>query len=405
MVSLLRGAEAALRHAAGRARHGRRVRAGRPHHRAGLRPRDRHRHAGRDPRHPEVRQAYLGEEAALMLRVDEPRSLLRRQPGAVRHRFRGRRRRGRDADGPQRHGQDDDGARGDGPAARLRAARSSSTASAIDRPAVVSASPGSASAWCPRAGRSSPTSRCARTWSPPRPTAPAAPTLDARRACSSSSRGSPSGRAIAATSSSGGEQQMLAIGRALMTNPRLLILDEATEGLAPLIRQEIWACLARLKARGPGDPGDRQERRQPDRASPTATTSSRRAASCGPGTSAALAGDEDAAAPLSRGVDFPLSVGSSLEARFARRADFSLWSADKFPTRRRAIPSEISLRTVKGPESAARSKLIMGNGRRFEARKQRLFPRPLPVIGVRRGIMQCRAHDEAHRTAPLPWCS
>jgi branched-chain amino acid transport system ATP-binding protein len=50
---------------------------------------------------------------------------------------------------------------------------------------------------------------------------------------------------------SGGEQQMLAIGRALMTNPRLLILDEATEGLAPLIRAEIWRCLARLKASGP----------------------------------------------------------------------------------------------------------------------------------------------------------
>src|SRR5262245_31243208 len=49
---------------------------------------------------------------------------------------------------------------------------------------------------------------------------------------------------------SGGEQQMLAIGRALMTNPRLLILDEATEGLAPLIRAEIWACLARLKQDG-----------------------------------------------------------------------------------------------------------------------------------------------------------
>jgi branched-chain amino acid transport system ATP-binding protein len=49
---------------------------------------------------------------------------------------------------------------------------------------------------------------------------------------------------------SGGEQQMLAIGRALMTNPRLLILDEATEGLAPLIRAEIWRCLARLKAEG-----------------------------------------------------------------------------------------------------------------------------------------------------------
>jgi branched-chain amino acid transport system ATP-binding protein len=49
---------------------------------------------------------------------------------------------------------------------------------------------------------------------------------------------------------SGGEQQMLAIGRALMTNPRLLILDEATEGLAPLVRAEIWRCLARLKALG-----------------------------------------------------------------------------------------------------------------------------------------------------------
>ncbi|MDF2096567.1 ABC transporter ATP-binding protein [Aquibaculum arenosum] len=49
---------------------------------------------------------------------------------------------------------------------------------------------------------------------------------------------------------SGGEQQMLAIGRALMTNPALLILDEATEGLAPLIRHEIWECLARLKAEG-----------------------------------------------------------------------------------------------------------------------------------------------------------
>jgi branched-chain amino acid transport system ATP-binding protein len=49
---------------------------------------------------------------------------------------------------------------------------------------------------------------------------------------------------------SGGEQQMLAIGRALMLSPRLLILDEATEGLAPLIREEIWACLARLKGLG-----------------------------------------------------------------------------------------------------------------------------------------------------------
>ena len=49
---------------------------------------------------------------------------------------------------------------------------------------------------------------------------------------------------------SGGEQQMLSIGRALMTNPALLILDEATEGLAPLVRREIWACLATLKTAG-----------------------------------------------------------------------------------------------------------------------------------------------------------
>jgi branched-chain amino acid transport system ATP-binding protein len=49
---------------------------------------------------------------------------------------------------------------------------------------------------------------------------------------------------------SGGEQQMLAIGRALMTNPKLLVLDEATEGLAPLIREEIWTMLGDLKKQG-----------------------------------------------------------------------------------------------------------------------------------------------------------
>lgn len=53
-----------------------------------------------------------------------------------------------------------------------------------------------------------------------------------------------------ASSLSGGEQQMLAIGRALMTNPRLLVLDEATEGLAPVIRRDIWAAIRKLKAAG-----------------------------------------------------------------------------------------------------------------------------------------------------------
>ena len=53
-----------------------------------------------------------------------------------------------------------------------------------------------------------------------------------------------------ASTLSGGEQQMLAIGRALMTNPRLLILDEATEGLAPVIRDDIWSAIRKLKAEG-----------------------------------------------------------------------------------------------------------------------------------------------------------
>jgi branched-chain amino acid transport system ATP-binding protein len=71
-----------------------------------------------------------------------------------------------------------------------------------------------------------------------------------RPASTNSSRASRSAAKNLGNQLSGGEQQMLAIGRALVTNPRLLILDEATEGLAPLVREEIWACLARLRARG-----------------------------------------------------------------------------------------------------------------------------------------------------------
>ncbi len=133
---------------------------------------------------------------------------------------------------------------------------------AIDGACRPTASPSSGSAWCRRDGRSFPTSRRARTSSPPPPTATASPnpwTLD--KVCALfprlAERIGSMGNLL-----SGGEQQMLAIGRALMTNPRLLILDEATEGLAPLIRAEIWRCLGRLKAEGPGDPRHRQERRR-----------------------------------------------------------------------------------------------------------------------------------------------
>ena len=115
-----------------------------------------------------------------------------------------------------------------------------------DRAACLpTASPRPASAWCPRAGRCFPTSPCARTWSPRARQGPWTlervyelfPHLEARKGNYGNQL-------------SGGEQQMLAIGRALMTNPRLLILDEATEGLAPLIRAEIYRSIERLKAEG-----------------------------------------------------------------------------------------------------------------------------------------------------------
>ena len=74
--------------------------------------------------------------------------------------------------------------------------------------------------------------------------------VDAGRASTSSFPALAERRSHMGNQLSGGEQQMLAIGRALMTNPKLLILDEATEGLAPQIRTEIWQCLTRLKQEG-----------------------------------------------------------------------------------------------------------------------------------------------------------
>ena len=108
----------------------------------------------------------------------------------------------------------------------------------------------SASAWCLRAGRYFPISPRARIWSRLPRTAWAPPTHGRWTRSASCFRGSASALSSMGNLLSGGEQQMLAVGRALMTNPRLLILDEATEGLAPLIRAEIWQCLTRLKAAG-----------------------------------------------------------------------------------------------------------------------------------------------------------
>ena len=113
-------------------------------------------------------------------------------------------------------------------------------------------SPRRASRWCRKAGRCFPNltvrENLRRRLSANR--RGSAEPVDARNGSTSCSRGSPSARSNLGNQLSGGEQQMLAIGRALMTNPRLLILDEATEGLAPLVREEIWTCLARCKARG-----------------------------------------------------------------------------------------------------------------------------------------------------------
>ena len=108
-----------------------------------------------------------------------------------------------------------------------------------------------ASASCPRGGRYFPNLTVRENLVAASGQSPRQPPIHGRsRKSTRCSRGWPSAAPIWAVTLSGGEQQMLAIGRALMTNPRLLILDEATEGLAPLIREEIWNCLSMLKARG-----------------------------------------------------------------------------------------------------------------------------------------------------------
>ena len=246
-------------HSAGRARHGRGVRAGGPHQRPGVRPRHRLRRAGRDPRRcrgarglsrreDEVRQRP-GMADAPLLEFRDVETQLRLKPGAVRRLACGCAGRNGVADGPQRHGQDHDGALhhgadpGGGGLDPLRRRAKSARCRLI-------AWPSAASAWCRKGASSFRISRRAKISSPPRQIAAARAepwtlervwTLFPRLAERASSM---------ANLLSGGEQQMLAIGRALMTNPRLLILDEATEGLAPLIRDEIWRCLAKLRAAG-----------------------------------------------------------------------------------------------------------------------------------------------------------
>ncbi len=151
----------------------------------------------------------------------------------------------RDAAGPQQHGQDHHGAGASWGCCRFAPGDRSSTAARC--PARRRRrSRDAASAWCRKGGMVFPTLTVRENL-----VATAANRLG-RRDPGPTDRvyGSvPSARRARAASTaatlSGGEQQMLAIGRALMTNPKLLILDEATEGLAPVIRGEIWRCIPR----------------------------------------------------------------------------------------------------------------------------------------------------------------
>ena len=188
----------------------------------------------------EVREAYLGEQEAVT-HADRcststsietcygPSQVLFGMSLAI------ARRRDGDADGPQRHGQDHDRALDHGADAGDAPARSASTASEIaSLPSFRIAQLGIG--LVPEGRQIFPnlTVRENLVATAANRTAPPIPGRSRRSA--SCFRGSASGSSSMGNQLSGGEQQMLAIGRALMTNPRLLILDEATEGLAPLIR-------------------------------------------------------------------------------------------------------------------------------------------------------------------------
>ena len=176
------------------------------------------RHAGRDPRQSRSAPGLSRRGDRVMLRVSEPRSLLRREPGAVRHGPRGRCRRGRDPAGPQRHGQDDDRAAIMGllPAAQRHV---EFDGSAIEHLPALPHRPAR-----PRAGARGPPDL-------PQPLGAREPgrvrgqphargrSLDARRASSSFFPRLRERQRNMGNQLSGGEQQMLAIGRALMTNP------------------------------------------------------------------------------------------------------------------------------------------------------------------------------------------
>ena len=213
-------------------------------------------------RRPAGRHRLSRRGDGVMLRVENLAGRLRPRAGAVRRELFGRRRRGRDAARPQRHGQDHDHPHADGPACRRAAAARGSRARRCSAARPI-ASRSAASASCRKAGRCFRRCRSRKIWSRPRRRGTARRTGRLPRVYEFFPRLAER-RANMGNQLSGGEQQMLAIGRALMTNPKLLILDEATEGLAPLIRAEIWACLARLKKRRPGDPAGRQASRRAD---------------------------------------------------------------------------------------------------------------------------------------------